>query len=102
MRTTHLTPASPRENGSVASFRRRFRDECLNLKQLWLLTEAGVFIQDFRLHSYTDRTAPPVLSLSPLRGKKRFSNFRLRAGPPSRSASPPGIANQRQTCHLFY
>ena len=38
----------------MESFYGRFRDECLNQKQLWTLTEARVVIEDFSCE-YNDR-----------------------------------------------
>ena len=47
IKTIYIEPASPWQNGFVESFDGRFRDECLNREQLWTLTEARVFIEDF-------------------------------------------------------
>ena len=54
IKTIYIEPASPWQNGFVESFHRRFRDECLNREQLWMLTEAQVVIEDFRI-DYTTR-----------------------------------------------
>jgi len=44
----YIEPGSPWQNGFVASFHGRFRDECLNREQLWTLTEARVVVGDYR------------------------------------------------------
>lgn len=48
IKTIYIEPGSPWQNGFVESFHGRFRDECLNRKQLWTLTEARVVVGDFR------------------------------------------------------
>lgn len=48
IKTIHIEPGSPWQNGFVESFHGRFRDECLNREQLWTLTEARVVIEDYR------------------------------------------------------
>jgi transposase InsO family protein len=48
-KTIHIEPASPWQDGFVESFHGRFRDECLNRKQLWTLTEARVLTEDYRI-----------------------------------------------------
>lgn len=48
IKTIHIEPGSPWQNGFVESFHGRFRDECLNREQLWTLTEARVAVGDFR------------------------------------------------------
>ncbi len=39
----------------MESFYGRFRDECLNHEQLWMLPEARVVIDDFRIDNNTRR-----------------------------------------------
>ena len=48
VKTLHIDPGSPWQNGFAESFHGRFRDECLNREQLHTLTEARVVIEDYR------------------------------------------------------
>src|SRR5579885_1900381 len=43
---------------------------------------------------------PRLRLAATLRGEKHFTNPRLRAGPPSRSVPPPGIANPHRIHHI--
>ena len=67
IKTIYITPASPWENGFVASFHSRFRDECLNREQIWTLTEARIVIEDFRLEYNAERPHSSLGYLSPQR-----------------------------------
>ena len=44
IKTLYIDPGSPWQNGFIESFHARFREECLNREQLWMLTEARVVI----------------------------------------------------------
>ena len=101
IKTIYITPASPWENDFVESFHSRFRDECLNREQLWTLHPPRGPCRHRRLPPGLQRRATAQLarvSLSAtLRCGKILIHPRLRAGPPSRSVPPLGIANHHRS-----
>ena len=87
IKTLYTTPASPWENGFVESFDSRFRDECLNRKQLWTLTEARVVIEDFRQDYNAERPHSSLGYLSPQRFAAKQS-LHIPSSKPDRQAGP--------------
>jgi transposase InsO family protein len=65
IKTIYIESGSPWQNGFVESSHGRFRDECLNREQLWILTEARVVIEDFRLHYNQRRVRAPIAATAP-------------------------------------
>ena len=54
-RTAYIAPGSPWENGYVASFNVRFRDELLDGEIFYSLREAQIIIENWRKHYNTVR-----------------------------------------------
>lgn len=62
IKTIYIEPASPRQNGFVESFHGRFRDECLNRKRLWTLTEGR---ERMKIGVFTPAAAEPEIRAAP-------------------------------------
>ena len=60
METLHVEPGSPWENGYIESFKRRLRDELLNVEVLDIVLEGKVLCEQWRGHH---RAVRPLSSL---------------------------------------
>lgn len=78
----------------MESFHSRFRDECLNREQLWMLSEARVVIEDYRQHYNAERPHSSLGYTSPARFAAKSlsampgSGTDRQAGPSLRPALP--------------
>ena len=95
VKTLHIDPGSPWQNGFVESFHGRFRDECLNREQLWTLTEARVVIEDFRCH-YNERRPHGKLGYQ---SPARFAAMQQQLTPASLIDAGQTSPTQLQTNH---
>ena len=94
IKTIHIEPGSPWQNGFVESFHGRFRDECLNREQLWTLTEVRVVIEDFRRQYNHERPHSQLGYESPVAFAARSVHSRLRSG---YALPAPGMDKQSRT-----
>ena len=93
VKTLHIDPGSPWQNGFVESFHGRFRDECLNREQLHTLTEARVVIEDCRRDYNRHRPHSRLGHLSPVRFARQELPSPVAVGlrPPSTGDGQPQL-----------
>ncbi len=97
IKTIHIEPGSPWQNGFVESFHGKFRDECLNREQLWTLTEARVVIGEFRREYNQLRPHSKLGYQSPSGLRQNSVHPRLRSG---FALPPPGWTKPKQKTNI--
>ena len=93
IRTVHIQPGKPTQNGHVESFHGRLRDECLNTSWLWNLWDARRKIAAWRT-DYNEQRPHSALSY---RTPNEFAQLAaLAASPLPSSNTAPGVQSQGQ------
>jgi putative transposase len=96
-KTAYIAPGSPWENGFIESFNARLRDELLDGEIFYSLKEAQVIIESWRRHYNTVRPHGS-LGYKPPAPEVFVPAMSMRAGPHSRPAAPPALA-ERPSLH---
>ena len=74
LKTLHITPGSPWENGHIESFHDKFRDECLNRALFGSLLEARVIVESLRMEYNEQRPHSSLRYLTPSEYGRRHNN----------------------------
>ena len=74
IKTAHIAPGKPWQNGKNESFNGKFRDECLDAEWFPSLREARVVIENYRVHYNSVRPHSSLGYLTPLEFKRHINN----------------------------